>query len=317
MVTTVPALRLVYFGTPEFAVPGLRALIDSRHEVVSVVSQPDRPKGRGHKFRPTPTKLVAEAAGVPVLQPTRVKDAAFHELLAAGAPDLGVVAAYGRIIPDAVLAIPRLGLINIHASLLPKYRGAAPVHRAVIAGEQETGITIMRVITELDAGPVFATARRPIGPDETTPEVERALADLGALLALTVIDRIAAGEAIEVDQDHTRASYAPKVERHEGAVDWTLPARRIHDLVRGLQPWPLVSVHIDGLRCLLHRSAVADERTDLVAGTITVAANGVLSVAAGDGGMLRILEIQPEGKRVMAVRDFLAGHTISAGTRLT
>lgn len=314
---TVHALRIVYFGTPEFAVPGLRALIDSRHEVVSLVSQPDRPKGRGHKFRPTPTKLVAEAAGVPVLQPTRVKDAAFHELLAAGAPDLGVVAAYGRIIPDAVLAIPRLGLINIHASLLPKYRGAAPVHRAVIAGEQETGITIMRVITELDAGPVFATARRPIGPDETTPEVERALADLGALLALTVIDRIAAGEAIEVDQDHTRASYAPKVERHEGAVDWTLPARRIHDLVRGLQPWPLVSVHIDGLRCLLHRSAVADERTDLVAGTITVAANGVLSVAAGDGGMLRILEIQPEGKRVMAVRDFLAGHTISAGTRLT
>ncbi|CAN5760361.1 methionyl-tRNA formyltransferase [soil metagenome] len=317
MVKTVHALRIVYFGTPEFAVPGLRALIDSRHEVVSLVSQPDRPKGRGHKFRPTPTKLVAEAAGVPVLQPTRVKDAAFHELLAAGAPDLGVVAAYGRIIPDAVLAIPRLGLINIHASLLPKYRGAAPVHRAVIAGEQETGITIMRVITELDAGPVFATARRPIGPDETTPEVERALADLGALLALTVIDRIAAGEAIEVDQDHTRASYAPKVERHEGAVDWTLPARRIHDLVRGLQPWPLVSVHIDGLRCLLHRSAVADERTDLVAGTITVAANGVLSVAAGDGGMLRILEIQPEGKRVMAVRDFLAGHTISAGTRLT
>jgi methionyl-tRNA formyltransferase len=307
----------VYFGTPEFAVPGLRAVIDSRHEVVSLVSQPDRPKGRGHKFRPTPTKLVAEAAGVPVLQPTRVKDAAFHELLAAGAPDLGVVAAYGRIIPDAVLAIPRLGLINIHASLLPKYRGAAPVHRAVIAGEQETGITIMRVITELDAGPVFATARRPIGPDETTPEVERALADLGALLALTVIDRIAAGEAIEVDQDHTRASYAPKVERHEGAVDWTLPARRIHDLVRGLQPWPLVSVHFDGLRCLLHRSAVADERTDLVAGTTTVAANGVLSVAAGDGGMLRILEIQPEGKRVMAVRDFLAGHTISAGTRLT
>lgn len=315
--TTVPALRIVYFGTPEFAVPGLRALIDSRHEVVSLVSQPDRPKGRGHKFRPTPTKLVAEAAGVPVLQPTRVKDAAFHELLAAGAHDLGVVAAYGRIIPDAVLAIPRLGLINIHASLLPKYRGAAPVHRAVIAGEQETGITIMRVITELDAGPVFATARRPIGPDETTPEVERALADLGALLALTVIDKIAAGEAIEVDQDHTRASYAPKVERHEGAVDWTLPARRIHDLVRGLQPWPLVSVHIDGLRCLLHRSAVADERTDLVAGTITIAANGVLSVAAGDGGMLRILEIQPEGKRVMAVRDFLAGHTISAGTRLT
>ena len=315
--TPVRSLRIVYFGTPDFAVPGLRALIDSRHEVVSLVSQPDRPKGRGQRLQPTPTKLVAEAAGVPVLQPSRVRDSAFHEALAAGAPDLGVVAAYGRIIPDAVLAIPRLGMINIHASLLPKYRGAAPVHRAVIAGEPETGVTIMRVITELDAGPIFATARRPIGPDETTPEVERALADLGASLALTVIDRIAAGEAIEVDQDHAGATYAPKVERHEGVIDWTLPARRIHDLVRGLQPWPLVSVQIDGLRCRLHRTSLAEERTDIAAGTIMVASSGILAVAAGDGGVLRILEIQPEGKRVMAVRDFLAGRAITAGTRLT
>src|SRR5687767_13623806 len=155
MVTT-PRLRIVYFGTPDFAVPGLQALIDSDHDVVGLVSQPDRPKGRGHKLQPTPTKLVAEAAGVPVLQPPRVKAPAFHEALAALSPDLGVVAAYGRIIPDQVLAIPRLGMINIHASLLPKYRGAAPVHRAVIAGERETGVTIMRVVTELDAGPAFA-----------------------------------------------------------------------------------------------------------------------------------------------------------------
>ncbi len=156
-------LRIVYFGTPEFAVPGLQALIDSAHEVVGLVSQPDRPRGRGQKLQATPTRMVADAAGVPVLQPLKVKDPAFRSAVAALSPDLGVVAAYGRLIPDAVLAVPRLGMINIHASLLPKYRGAAPVHRAVIDGERETGVTIMRVVTELDAGPMFATERRSIG----------------------------------------------------------------------------------------------------------------------------------------------------------
>ena len=314
--TPVP-LRIVYFGTPDFAVPGLQALLESRHQVVALVSQPDRPKGRGHRLQPTPTKVAAAAAGVPVLQPAKVKDPAFHTALAAFAPDLGVVAAYGRIIPDAVLGIPRLGMINIHASLLPKYRGAAPVHRAVIAGEQATGVTIMRVVTELDAGPMFAAVRRGIGADETTPEVERALAALGASLLLTVVDQLAAGEAVEVEQDHASATYAPKIERHEGTIDWTLPAARIHDLVRGLQPWPLVSVHLDGVRCLLHRTAVTDETTGTPHGTITTASNGVLAVAAGDGRVLRILEIQPEGKRAMPARDFLAGHAVAAGTRLT
>jgi len=313
----VTPLRIAYFGTPDFAVPGLRALIQSRHTVAVLVSQPDRPKGRGQKMQPTPTKVVAEAAGIPVLQPTRLKDEAFVEQLGAFDLDLGVVAAYGRIIPDAVLAVPRLGMINIHASLLPAYRGAAPVHRAVMNGDPETGVTIMRVVTALDAGPMLAEARRPIGADETTPEVERDLAALGAALVVDVVDRMAAGTAQELPQDDSRATYAPKIERHEGTIDWTLPARRIHDLVRGLQPWPLVSVRLGGVRCLVHRTAVTDERSTAPAGTIAQASNGVMAIAAGDGRLLRILELQPEGKRVMSAREFLAGRSLEPGTPLS
>jgi methionyl-tRNA formyltransferase len=261
--------------------------------------------------------MVAEVAGVTVLQPSKVKDPAFRDALAAVAPDLGVVAAYGRIIPDAVLAVPRLGMINIHASLLPKYRGAAPIHRAVIDGERETGVTIMRVVTELDAGPMFASTSHAIGPDQTTPEVERALAAAGASLVLRVVEQIASGEAAEAEQDHAHATYAAKIERHEATISWTLPAERIHNLVRGLQPWPLVSVTVDDVRCRIHRSALTAETTDAAPGTITSVSHGVLAVATGDRRVLRILEIQPDGKRVMPVRDFLSGHAVVVGTVLT
>jgi methionyl-tRNA formyltransferase len=246
-----------------------------------------------------------------------LKDPQFHEALRAFSPDLGVVAAYGRIIPDAALDIPRLGMINIHASLLPKYRGAAPIHRAVINGDAETGVTIMRVVTELDAGPMFAVRRVAIGPDQTTPEVEQVLAEAGAELAVEVVDAISNGTASEVPQNHAAATYAPKIERHEGTIDWSLPADRIHNLVRGLQPWPLVSATLEGVRCLIHRTALTDERSAAEAGTITAATGGVLAFAAGDGRTVRILEIQPEGKRVMSSRDFLAGRRIEPGTRIT
>jgi len=312
----VASLRIAYFGTPDFAVPGLQALIASHHRVVVLVSQPDRPKGRGQKLQPTPTRVIAESAGVPVLQPARLKDETFVAALRALDLDLGVVAAYGRIIPDAVLAIPRLGLINIHASLLPLWRGAAPVHRAVINGDADTGVTIMRVVTELDAGAVFAEARRAIGPEETTPEVERALAALGARLVVDVADSLAAGAAIETPQDDSRATYAHKIERHEGAIDWTLPSRRIHDLVRGLQPWPLVSAQLGGVRCLVHRTGITDETTDARPGTIAQAASGVIAVACGDGRLLRILQLQPEGRRPMSAREFLAGRRVEIGAAL-
>ena len=185
------ALRIVYFGTPAFAVPTLRGLLASRHTVVALVSQPDRARGRGQHVTPTPTKAVALEAGVPVLQPLKLREQAFLSSIAGFEADLGVVAAYGRILPDALLGIPHLGMINVHGSLLPKYRGAAPVHRAVIAGESMTGITIMRVVTELDAGPMLATATRPIGPDDISVEVERDLAEIGARSLIEVVDRFA------------------------------------------------------------------------------------------------------------------------------
>jgi methionyl-tRNA formyltransferase len=310
-------VRIVFFGTPAFAVPTLRALLASRHEVVAVVSQPDRPRGRGHKLQPTPTRVAAEEAGTSVLQPERIRDEAFLRALADLAPDLGVVAAYGKILPERLLGLPRLGMINVHASLLPAYRGAAPVHRAVMNGETETGVTIMRVVRELDAGPMMAMTRRPIGPDETSVEVERALADLGAPLLLEVVDALERGTAREIPQDDSQATYAAKIERSEGAVDWTLPARRVHDRVRGLQPWPLVSTLLDGRRYLLHRTVVTGAHDDRAPGTIVEASGDRFEAVCGDGGVLRILTIQPEGRRMMTAREFLTGYRIEPGARFT
>ncbi len=311
-----PALRIVYFGTPAFAVPTLRALIQSRHPVVALVSQPDRPKGRGHRIAATPTKELAALCGVPVLQPTKLREDVFLAQVAALRPDLGVVAAYGRILPDALLAVPRLGMINVHASLLPKYRGAAPVHRAVIAGDEITGVTIMQVVAELDAGPMLASATRPIAPDETSVDVERGLADAGAGLLLDVVNRMASGPVAETPQDDAGATYAPKLLKAESPIDWSLAARTIHNSVRGLQSWPMASTTIDGARSLIHHTRVSDVRTDARPGTIIEAAGDVLAVAAGDGVVLQILEIQPEGRRPMSVREYLSGRKLTPGTSL-
>ncbi len=311
---TAPPLRIVYFGTPEFAVPTLRALLESRHQVVAVVSQPDRPKGRGQRLVGTPTKALATSRGVPVLQPERLKSDEFLQSIRQLQPDLGVVAAYGRILPDALLEIPPFGMINVHASLLPAYRGAAPVHRAVIAGEAETGVSIMRVVKELDAGPVFAIVARPIAPDDTSVEVERALAELGAPLLVDVVDHIAAGRAVEVPQDHGRATLAPKILKSESHIDWSQPASRVHNLVRGLQPWPLVSIWIEGVRHLLHKTAVSAQQTAADPGTIVEASDGRLAVATGERGVVEVLQLQPEGRRVMTAREFLAGRHVRPGT---
>jgi methionyl-tRNA formyltransferase len=310
------SLKIVYFGTPEFAVPTLRRLLDSHHPVVALVSQPDRPRGRGHRLTPTPTKELAVSRGVPVLQPERLRDDAFLESIAKLRPDLGVVAAYGKLLPDALIAIPPLGMINVHASLLPKWRGAAPVHRAVIAGDTETGITIMRIVKELDAGDMFATTRRPIGPDETSTEVEQDLGERGAGLLLEVVEQLAAGRARETPQDASKATYAPKITKPEGAVDWSLPAERLHNLVRGLQPWPLVSARLRGTRLLIHRTALTTALTPDKPGTIVRAEGERFEAAAGDGRVLRLMVVQPEGRRAMSARDFLAGHHITAGAQL-
>jgi methionyl-tRNA formyltransferase len=314
-------MRIVYFGTPEFAVPSLTRLIDSSHSVVAVVSQPDRPRGRGHRTQVTPTKAVAQARGIPVLQPERMKDRELLRQLSSYEPDLGVVAAYGRILPDVLLAVPRLGMINVHGSILPAYRGAAPVHRAVIAGDTETGVTIMRVISELDAGPTFAMRRRAIGPDETSAEVERALADLGAEVLVEVVDSIASGRAVETPQDDSRATLAPKLSKTEGRIDWSQPAGVIHNLVRGLHPWPLASTRLGASRLVVRRTRLKKVPATFsvgasAPGTVVSATPDGLDVLCGDGNLIRITEIQPEGKRAMAVRDFLAGHRIPVAARL-
>ena len=308
-------LRIAYFGTPAFAVPTLAGLLKSRHSVVAVVSQPDRPRGRGHRVATTPTKELAVLTGVPVLQPTKLRDEAFLASIAALKADLGVVAAYGRILPDALLGIPRLGMINVHASLLPAYRGAAPIHRAVMAGETVTGVTIMRVVSELDAGPMIARATVPIGPDATSVEVEAQLAERGAVLLLDVVEQFAKGDVVETEQDHTKATHAQKILKTEGPIDWSLPAVRIHNMVRGLQPWPLASTTIGVTRCLIQRTTMAGEATEAPPGTIVRAEGETLAVATGDG-VIHILQIQPEGRRLMTAREFLSGHKTTAGSRL-
>ncbi len=315
MVTSSP-LRIMYFGTPAFAVPALERLLASRHAVVAVVSQPDRPRGRGHQVLTTATRGVALAHGIPVWQPERPRDEGFLRDAAALGADLGVVAAYGRLLPEALLRIPRLGMINVHGSILPRWRGAAPVHRAVIAGDIETGVTIMRVVKEMDAGAMFAVTRRAIGPNDTSVDVERDLARLGAGLLLETVDALAEGRATETPQPVEGVTYAAKLTREESAVPWTEPAARIHNLVRGLQPWPLVAARLGGTRVLIHRTELAGGVSERPPGSVLLARGDDLTVVAGDGGTLRILEIQPEGRRVMRARDFLAGRPIDAGASI-
>jgi methionyl-tRNA formyltransferase len=320
----VDALRIVFMGTPAFAVPTLERLLASRHPVVGVVTQPDKPRGRGQKVSDAPVKVLALERGLPITQPARLREPDVEATLRAWQPDLGVVAAYGKLIPEAILTIPREGMINVHASLLPKYRGAAPIHRAVINGEAETGVTIMRVIRELDAGAMFAKAVRPIGAEETSDVVERDLARIGADLLVSIVDRIADGTASEVAQDDSLATFAPRLTKEEGLIDWTLPAPRIHDRVRGLHPWPHAYTFLDGHRTIVLRSLVepADARracsgdVSLAPGTVTHVSHDAIHVATGDAGMLAIVELQLEGRRPMRARDFLAGRPVRAGTVL-
>jgi methionyl-tRNA formyltransferase len=305
-------LRVVFFGTPEFAVPTLDLLLKSPYEVVAVVTQPDRPRGRGHKTTASPVKTTALAAGRRVLQPDSVKDAAFLAELSGLAPDLGVVAAYGQILTNAALAIPRLGMVNVHASILPRYRGAAPVHRAVMNGETETGVTIMRVVRALDAGPMLAVARRPIAVDETSEEVERDLAAMGARLLLEAVQELRQGTLLERPQDNSAATYAPRLTKEDGLIDWVWPAERIHNVIRGLHPWPHAATFLDVRRLILHRSRPAPDPVSATAGAIVEATGDRLLVATGNGG-LDILEIQLEGKRPMSIREFLSGHPLAPG----
>lgn len=310
-------MRVIFFGTPDFAVPTLQALLDSSHEVVGVVTQPDRPRGRGQKLTAPPVKVLALAHGVPVLQPLRMKDPALVEALGAWRADMGIVAAYGRILPESILTVPRLGLLNVHASLLPAYRGAAPVHRAVMAGDTVTGVTIMQVVKELDAGDMLAKVETAIGPDSTSEEIERDLARTGASLLVTVVDALPVYMSTRVAQDASLATYAPRLEKGEGEVDWRLSAGVIHNRVRGLTPWPLAHTFVRDARLVIRRT----HRSDTPAGAaapgdiVEIGPDGIV-VACGEHSTLRIVDVQPEGRRSMSVRDYLAGHPLERGLRM-
>jgi methionyl-tRNA formyltransferase len=310
-------MRIVFFGTPQFAVPTLRKLLGSPHTVCGVVTQPDRPRGRGHRVTDSPVKALAAEHGRPILQPDRLRDPDFADALRAWNPDLGVVAAYGKLIPEAILALPPHGMINVHASLLPKYRGAAPVQRAVIDGETETGVTIMRMEKMLDAGPMLAKVKRPIGPDETADVIERDLAVLGADLLLDVVARIEAGSEQQELQDFMVCSYAPKVTKEEGLIDWTLPASYIHNRVRGLYPWPHAYTFLDGARLIVLKTRVEGTPTDEPPGAVVDVTADAIHVATGHEGRIGLEQLQLEGGRPMSTREFLAGHPVTPGTRLT
>jgi methionyl-tRNA formyltransferase len=324
-------LRIVFFGTPEFAVRSLEALLDSAHEVVGVVTQPDRPRGRGQKVSPSPVKACAEAAGAPVWQPDRLRDEAFLDALRTAAPDLGVVAAYGKLLPESLLQIPRLGMINVHASLLPRHRGAAPIQRAIIDGDRTTGVTIMRMVKALDAGAMLSTQATPIDPDETAATLEARLAVIGAGLLVAALDPLERGHIVETPQNEAEVTYASRIVKPDGLVAWDVPARAIHDKVRGLIPWPHAFAYVDGTRIVFHetrpftsldaawqaaghRDASAALPQPPTPGVVLPAPKGHLLIAAGEGTVLDVLQLQEEGRRVLSAREFLAGRPLPTGT---
>jgi methionyl-tRNA formyltransferase len=312
-------LRVAFFGTPGFAVPTLEHLVSSPHEVVGVITQPDKPRGRGQQIADGPVKSLAATLRLPVLQPARLARDLFESQFSALGADIGVVAAYGKILPDWLLAAPRFGLINVHASLLPRYRGASPVHRAVINGDAETGVTIMRVVKELDAGPMFAAARVPIAVDDTTTTVEAALAIRGAELLVSTLDAIEAGTARETPQDPALVTYAPKLAKAEGLLDWTSSATRIHNLVRGLWPWPHAFTYLGETRYIIHRSRLSARVAEAAGPGTIVHASAMegLHVACGEGSVIELVDIQLEGKRVMSARDAMASKALAAGARFS
>lgn len=305
-------MRVVFMGTPDFAVPSLEALLAAGHEVCGVFTQPDRPKNRGMKLLPPPVKVTAQSHGIPVFQPVQLRDGSALEELRALKPELIVVAAYGRILPQEILDLPPKGCINVHSSLLPRYRGAAPIHWAVVNGDAETGVTIMKVAPELDAGDILGQIATPIDPEETVETVHDRLARLGGELLVQVVEKIAAGTLQPVPQDPDQVTYAPMLSRALSPIDWGQSARTIHNKVRGLVPWPATSTDIFSREPVKIFSVTeTGEHTGKAPGTVLAAQKEGIDVACGDGMVIRILELQAPGSRRMTAADYLRGHPIS------
>jgi methionyl-tRNA formyltransferase len=311
----VRRLRLGFFGTPAFAVPSLAALAASGHDIAVVVTQPDRPRGRGQHVTAEAVKQKAQELGLPVLQPERLGDETFLSALDALQLDLAVVVAYGRILTPRVLATPKGGFINVHGSLLPRWRGAAPVHRAILAGDTHTGVTIMRVVQALDAGNILLTEETEIGANETSVELGARLSKSGAALLVRTVDALANGPVPERVQEEALVTYASRLERRESRLDWAQPAAVVHNHIRGLQPWPMAAAMFGGSRVAFVRSEVAStEPAGTTPGAIVSVRADALDVAASPG-VVRITELQPEGRRAMPVRAFLGGRAVSTGDR--
>ena len=302
-------MRILFMGTPDFAVASLKALVEAGHEICGVFTQPDKPKNRGHKLAFSPVKEYALTQNLPVYQPLKMRDGTALELVRELHPELIVVAAYGRILPDDILNTPPYGSINVHSSILPKYRGAAPINWAILNGESVTGVTIMYMAAQLDAGDIIRCAETPIDPDEDAQTLTERLAQLGANTLLQAVEDLEKGTATRTPQDHTQFTYAPMLDRSLSPLDFAKPARQLHDQVRGLIPWPCASMALNGGDVKVYRTAV-EEETAAVPGTIVEANKKGIAVACGDGKLLRILELQPQGGKRMPAAAYLAGHPV-------
>lgn len=303
-------MKILFMGTPDFAVPSLNALVEAGHELCGVFTQPDKPKNRGMKLQASPVKEYAIAHDIPVFQPLKMRDGTAMDIIRDLAPELIVVAAYGRILPKDILDFPAKGCINVHSSLLPAYRGSAPINWAILNGDRETGVTIMHMAEELDAGDIILQTNTAITREETAVELYGRLADMGAQLLLDAVKQIEAGTAVRTPQDEAKVTLAPMLSRELSSMDWERPACELHDQVRGLIPWPMAVTELDGVRCKVWNSAVCDENTQKSAGTIIQADKKGLKIACGGGTVLELREIQPDGKKRMQAAAFLMGHPI-------
>ena len=301
--------RVIFMGTPEFAVPCLAALYENC-DVIGVVTQPDKPRGRGQKLVPSPVKAWAEAHGLPVWQPKKIKEEAFTAFLEEQKPDLMVVVAFGQILSQRILDIPPYGCINVHGSLLPRYRGAAPMQWCVIDGEKKTGVTTMFMDAGLDTGDMLLKAEFPIGPDTTLEEVHDGLMELGAKVLIETLEALSAGTLKRIPQTG-ESNYAPMLTKETGHIHWQDRAQKIHNLVRGLDSWPGAYTFLAGKKYKIWRTRCTTEKTEAQPGTILRADKKEgLFVAAGDG-VLEITELQAPGKKRMAAKDYLNGHAIA------
>ena len=304
-------MRILFMGTPDFAVASLRRLVEDGHEICGVFTQPDKPKNRGHKLAPTPVKEYAITKNLPVHQPATLRDGAGLELVRSLDPELIVVAAYGKLLPEEILSVPPLGSINVHSSLLPKYRGAAPINWAVLNGETETGVSIMYMAKELDAGDVILQKSTPIGETEDAQALTARLAELGAEALSEAVRALAAGTAPRTPQDHGKHTYAPMLGKELSPVDWTRSAHAVSCQVRGLLPWPCASTDvISGEEMKLYAVLETGEETAASPGVVTAAGKQGIDIACGDGKLLRVTELQAKGGKRMSAAAYLLGHPI-------